>query len=164
VESNNSCIEAAQWDPRPYAQCAPEPDGWYCEVVSQTYLPATAWPIDEVALRRLGTARTGAYFSLAPFIGATLAVALGAPLTLSLLAAALLMGWGVWLHLSEHHSHWHRHDPLRHEHSHVHDEHHRHSHDHDWQGEEPHTHVHDHEPLEHEHAHFPDIHHRHRHP
>jgi len=117
-----------------------------------------------VALRRLGTARTGAYFSLAPFIGATLAVALGAPLTISLVAAAFLMGWGVWLHLSEHHSHWHRHEPLRHEHSHVHDEHHRHSHEADWKGDEPHTHVHDHEPLDHEHAHYPDIHHHHRHP
>lgn len=116
-----------------------------------------------VALRRLGTARTGAYFSLAPFIGATLAVILGAPVTIALVVAALLMGVGVWLHLTEHHSHWHRHAPLRHEHSHVHDEHHRHSHGPEWKGDEPHTHVHDHELLEHEHAHFPDTHHRHGH-
>jgi drug/metabolite transporter (DMT)-like permease len=116
-----------------------------------------------VALRQLGTARTGAYFSLAPFIGATLAVILGAPVTIALVAAATLMGLGVWLHLTEHHSHWHRHAPLRHEHSHVHDAHHRHSHGPEWKGDEPHTHVHDHEPLEHEHAHFPDTHHRHQH-
>lgn len=37
-----------------------------------------------LALRHLGTARTGAYFSLAPFIGALLALALGEPLTLKL--------------------------------------------------------------------------------
>jgi flagellar biosynthesis component FlhA len=116
-----------------------------------------------VALRQLGTARTGAYFSLAPFIGATLAVVLGAPVTIALVVAALLMGAGIWLHLTEHHSHWHRHAPLRHEHSHVHDEHHRHGHSPEWEGDEPHTHVHEHEPLEHEHAHFPDIHHRHSH-
>ena len=116
-----------------------------------------------VALRQLGTARTGAYFSLAPFMGASLAVVLGAPMTITLVAAAILMGCGVWLHLTEHHSHWHRHEPLRHEHGHVHDEHHRHSHGPDWQGDEPHAHVHDHEPLEHEHVHFPDTHHRHDH-
>jgi len=45
-----------------------------------------------LALRHLGTARTGAYFSLAPFIGALLALALGEPLTLKLALAALLMG------------------------------------------------------------------------
>ena len=48
-----------------------------------------------VALRSLGTARTGAYFSLAPFMGAALAVVLGAPLTATLVAAGLLMGVGV---------------------------------------------------------------------
>lgn len=42
------------WDPRPYAQCAREVDSWYCEVVSQHYLGATQWPIDELALRRAG--------------------------------------------------------------------------------------------------------------
>ena len=34
-----------------------------------------------LALRYLGTARTGAYFSLAPFIGALIALGLGEPLT-----------------------------------------------------------------------------------
>jgi drug/metabolite transporter (DMT)-like permease len=116
-----------------------------------------------VALRNLGTARTGAYFSLAPFIGAGLAVALGAPLSLTLMVAGLFMGAGVWLHLTEAHAHWHRHSPLEHEHSHVHDAHHQHQHDRDWRGQEPHTHVHVHDPIEHAHAHFPDVHHRHDH-
>jgi len=116
-----------------------------------------------MALRALGTARTAAYFSLAPFIGALLALALAAPLTPALLWAGLLMAAGVWLHLSEHHSHWHSHDPLTHEHMHVHDAHHRHRHEPDWDGKEPHSHAHNHAALEHSHAHYPDIHHRHGH-
>jgi drug/metabolite transporter (DMT)-like permease len=116
-----------------------------------------------VALRRLGTARTGAYFSLAPFIGAALAVALGAPVNGVLLAAAALMGAGLWLHLSEHHAHTHHHDRLTHEHVHEHDAHHRHGHAGGWDGREPHSHVHTHESLTHAHAHYPDAHHRHGH-
>jgi drug/metabolite transporter (DMT)-like permease len=116
-----------------------------------------------VALRNLGTARTGAYFSLAPFIGAALAVALGAPMTGMLLAAGLFMGVGVWLHLTEHHEHVHHHDALTHEHVHAHDEHHRHQHEPGWDGNAPHSHVHVHERLSHAHAHYPDVHHRHEH-
>lgn len=116
-----------------------------------------------VALRGLGTARTGAYFSLAPFIGAVLAVVLGAPLTATLVAAGLLMGAGVWLHLTEHHEHLHHHDSVAHEHPHTHDEHHQHQHGFKWDGREPHSHPHVHEPLEHAHAHYPDVHHRHDH-
>jgi drug/metabolite transporter (DMT)-like permease len=116
-----------------------------------------------VALRNLGTARTGAYFSLAPFIGASLAVALGAPLTGTLIIAGLFMGAGVWLHLTEIHVHRHRHARLQHEHSHVHDAHHQHHHDPAWHGQEPHSHPHVHEPMEHSHAHYPDVHHRHEH-
>jgi drug/metabolite transporter (DMT)-like permease len=116
-----------------------------------------------VALRGLGTARTGAYFSLAPFIGAAFAVALGAPLTATLVVAGLLMGAGVWLHLTEHHEHLHHHSGVEHEHPHVHDEHHQHQHDSEWDGREPHSHPHVHEPLEHAHAHYPDVHHRHEH-
>jgi hypothetical protein len=116
-----------------------------------------------LALRRLGTARTGAYFSVAPFVGAVLAVALGAPLTGSLWVAGLFMAAGVWLHLNERHSHRHRHLPTEHDHSHIHDEHHQHAHPGDWRGEEPHSHVHVHEALEHTHPHFPDAHHRHEH-
>jgi drug/metabolite transporter (DMT)-like permease len=116
-----------------------------------------------LALRNLGTARTGAYFSLAPFIGAAMAVALGAPLTATLMIAGLFMGAGVWLHLTENHAHLHRHSRLEHEHSHVHDVHHQHRHTDASQGQEPHSHVHVHEPLEHAHSHYPDVHHRHKH-
>ena len=116
-----------------------------------------------VALRNLGTARTGAYFSLAPFFGAALAIGLGAPLTWTLVIASLLMGAGLWLHLHERHAHRHIHESLTHAHSHTHDAHHRHRHDNGWRGQEPHTHEHIHEPLEHTHPHYPDVHHRHPH-
>jgi drug/metabolite transporter (DMT)-like permease len=57
------------------------------------------------ALRHLGSARTGAYFSTAPFLGAIAALAiLQEPLTVQLLAAGALMAIGVCLHLTEHHS------------------------------------------------------------
>lgn len=115
-----------------------------------------------LALRHLGTARTGAYFALSPFIGAILAVGLLAePVTLQLALAALLMGIGLWFHLVERHDHEHWHEALEHEHSHIHDEHHQHSHD--MPTSEPHTHWHAHEPMVHRHAHYPDLHHRHRH-
>ncbi len=116
-----------------------------------------------VALRHLGTARTGAYFSLAPFVGAALAVVLGAPLTTTLVLAGLLMAAGVWLHLTERHEHEHHHLPVEHEHLHSHDAHHQHRHDATWDGVEPHTHRHAHEPLDHAHPHYPDTHHRHSH-
>ena len=117
-----------------------------------------------VALRALGTARTGAYFSTAPFAGAVLAVLmLGEPLTGQLIAAGLLMAAGVWLHLTEHHGHRHKHEATRHEHAHVHDEHHRHAHPEGLDPAEPHVHAHSHEPMTHEHPHYPDAHHRHEH-
>lgn len=117
-----------------------------------------------VALRGLGAGRTGAYFSTAPFLGATFAVlATPEPMTVQLLAAGALMAIGVWLHASEHHEHTHFHAELTHEHAHVHDVHHRHSHGADWDGSEPHTHPHRHLPITHSHPHFPDIHHRHDH-
>lgn len=115
-----------------------------------------------LALRHLGTARTGAYFSLAPFIGAVVAILLlGEPLTPQLALAGLLMGGGLWLHLSERHEHDHQHDVLAHDHSHMHDEHHQHKHDE--AVTEPHSHWHRHEPVRHKHPHYPDLHHRHRH-
>ncbi len=117
-----------------------------------------------VALRGLGTARTGAYFSVAPLFG----------VLVSLLIWPVLPGWtfwlatglmaiGVWLHVRERHEHEHTHAPLAHGHRHVHDEHHQHEHDFDWDGTEPHVHPHRHAPLTHRHAHFPDVHHRHAH-
>ncbi|GAB3789414.1 DMT family transporter [Dyella agri] len=117
-----------------------------------------------VALRGLGSARTGAYFSTAPFMGAAIAIlALGEHAGPVFWLAALLMGAGVWLHLTERHDHLHTHEAITHTHRHVHDAHHQHTHDFDWDGSEPHTHEHTHEPLTHSHPHFPDIHHRHRH-
>lgn len=117
-----------------------------------------------MALRHLGTARTGAYFSIAPFFGAAFAVLLqGEPVTGQLLAAGTLMAIGVWLHLTEHHSHLHAHELNEHTHAHAHDDHHRHAHDFAWDGREPHVHAHRHEPLVHAHRHFPDVHHRHPH-
>lgn len=118
-----------------------------------------------VALRNLGTARTGAYFSVAPFCGALLALALGEPITASLICAGVLMGFGVWLHLSERHHHEHVHESLDHEHEHVHDgdAHHDHPHDSPVEPGTRHAHRHRHEPLRHAHPHFPDAHHRHEH-
>lgn len=117
-----------------------------------------------IALRELGSARTGAYFSTAPFFGVVLSIAvLGDKSGPLFWAAAALMAWGVWLHVSERHSHPHAHETLEHGHSHVHDAHHRHVHDFDWDGTEPHTHSHHHPLLTHTHPHFPDIHHRHGH-
>jgi drug/metabolite transporter (DMT)-like permease len=117
-----------------------------------------------VALRHLGTARTSAYFSTAPFLGAALSfVLLGERPDAWYWAASILMAAGVVLHLTEHHGHLHRHDALAHVHPHVHDTHHRHPHDFDWDGAEPHSHAHRHESLTHSHPHYPDIHHRHDH-
>jgi len=117
-----------------------------------------------LALRHLGTARAGAYFATAPFFGAAAAViALSDPITAQLLAAAGLMGIGVWLHLTEHHEHAHLHAPMAHAHAHSHDDHHRHEHGPDDPRDEPHAHWHRHDPLKHGHPHVPDAHHRHRH-
>lgn len=116
-----------------------------------------------VGLRHLGTARTGAYFSTAPFFGAALAVLLGEPITARLVVAGLLMAIGVWLHLTERHDHLHTHMPLGHEHEHVHDEHHRHEHDEAVEPGVRHSHWHTHGPLTHSHPHYPDSHHRHEH-
>jgi drug/metabolite transporter (DMT)-like permease len=116
-----------------------------------------------VALRHLGTARTGAYFSIAPFFGAVLALLMGEPLTLPLLSAGGLMAFGVWLHLTEQHEHLHTHEVMEHEHEHTHDAHHQHDHDYPVTPGTRHAHSHRHDDLTHSHAHFPDAHHRHPH-
>src|SRR5262249_51947103 len=70
--------------------------GFLCYGVSLTFFV--------LALRHLGTARTGAYFSLAPFVGAALSLLVfWEPPTWAFLAAAALMGVGVYLHLTEWH-------------------------------------------------------------
>lgn len=117
-----------------------------------------------LALRSLGTARTGAYFSTAPFVGAILSIAIWRePVTRTLLAGGGLMALGVWLHLTERHAHRHTHELLPHEHPHSHDAHHQHEHAAGDPPGEPHTHAHIHQPLVHSHPHYPDIHHRHDH-
>lgn len=119
-----------------------------------------------VGLRHLGTARAGAYFSVAPFFGALLAVLLlDEPLSIPLMVAGFMMGIGVWLHLTERHQHFHTHEPVEHDHTHRHDEHHQHSHAEAGHaaGAKSHRHTHRHEALAHDHAHFPDAHHRHQH-
>jgi drug/metabolite transporter (DMT)-like permease len=116
-----------------------------------------------LALRHLGTARAGAYYALAPFIGAGVAIVfLGEPVTLPFVAGGLLMALGLYLHLTERHQHEHQHEPLEHEHVHVHDAHHRHAHP-PGTAPEPHVHTHRHARLIHRHPHYPDLHHRHSH-
>src|SRR6266516_2787641 len=117
-----------------------------------------------VGLRHLGGARSGAYFSAAPFVGvATAVVASQQPLTIQLIAAGALMAVGVWLHVTERHAHAHSHARMVHAHAHTHDEHHRHSHGPQDPPGEPHTHAHEHATLTHSHPHVPDMHHDHRH-
>lgn len=117
-----------------------------------------------MALRHLGTARTGAYFSLAPFVGALASlIFLSEQPSLFFWLAFALMSAGIVLHLTEKHEHLHEHEALIHTHAHVHDEHHQHVHDFAWDGSEPHSHEHTHAPLLHSHPHYPDIHHRHEH-
>jgi drug/metabolite transporter (DMT)-like permease len=116
-----------------------------------------------VGLRYLGAARTGAYYSIAPFFGAVFAVFMGEAVTIPLLVSGGLMGLGVWLHLTELHEHEHIHEGMWHEHEHVHDEHHHHEHDAQVPPRGRHSHLHWHEPMTHIHSHFPDIHHRHDH-
>jgi drug/metabolite transporter (DMT)-like permease len=115
-----------------------------------------------LGLRHLGAARTGAYFSLAPFVGALLAVMLlGETLSMKLVIAGGLMGLGLWLHFSERHEHEHNHEAMEHEHRHRHDAHHQHNHDMAPPPGAAHTHAHRHKPLVHRHPHYPDLHHRH---
>ena len=117
-----------------------------------------------LALRHLGAARTGAYFSTAPFLAAALALALfREPITAQLVGAGLLMAIGVYLHLTERHEHEHDHLPLDHQHRHIHDEHHQHAHSRLDPPGEPHTHWHHHTAMRHKHPHYPDLHHKHSH-
>ena len=117
-----------------------------------------------VGLRVLGTARTGAYFSVAPLFGVLISLALWPePPSLFFWMAAIMMAVGGWLQLRERHEHEHAHEPLEHSHRHRHDEHHQHAHEFEWDANIPHAHPHRHEVLIHKHPHYPDIHHRHLH-
>ncbi|NUN63842.1 EamA family transporter [Pseudanabaena biceps] len=117
-----------------------------------------------LALRYIGTSRTGAYFSMAPFVGAAIAIVFfKEPITTNLLLASGLMAIGVWLHLTEDHQHEHVHEAIIHEHSHTHDEHHQHEHFENISSLKAHSHPHQHQTIQHKHRHYPDIHHRHSH-
>jgi drug/metabolite transporter (DMT)-like permease len=117
-----------------------------------------------LSLGKIGTARTGALFSTAPFIGSILSILiLKEEIYVPFVLALALMACGVWFHLSENHEHEHTHDVLEHSHEHVHDEHHQHTHSTNDTIEKSHSHLHKHEKLVHKHSHFPDIHHQHSH-
>lgn len=116
------------------------------------------------ALRHLGAARTGAYFSSAPFVGAIAAVlVLGESANAQLIIGGALMAVGLWLHVTEDHAHEHEHEAVEHAHSHTHDEHHEHDHDEVNASASLHTHWHSHIRHTHSHPHLPEMHHRHRH-
>ncbi len=116
-----------------------------------------------LAQRRMGAARTGSIFALAPFVGAAIAWALGDRSHAGWTAiAGALFAAGVVLHATERHRHRHTHPALEHEHAHRHDDgHHDHVHEPPVAGE--HTHPHRHDPVEHDHEHAPDVHHGHAH-
>ncbi len=116
-----------------------------------------------LALQGMGASRTGAFFSLGPFVGAAVSVALlDESLGWIMLPSAVLMVGGVVAMLYERHSHSHRHEQMTHAHLHSHGD---FSHDHCHPGtvSEPHVHEHTHLAEEHDHPHWPDIHHRHTH-
>jgi drug/metabolite transporter (DMT)-like permease len=115
-----------------------------------------------IGLRYIGTARTAAYFSVAPFFGAVLSIAfLHEHISSKLLTAGALMAFGLWLHLTERHIHTHVHVAMDHEHEHAHDSHHQHEHPYPVTPGTVHTHSHHHEPMTHTHEHYPDAHHQH---
>jgi len=115
------------------------------------------------AQRRIGAARTGSVFALAPFLGALAAAAMGERTAgVSTLAAGALFALGVALHLTEKHRHAHAHEATTHDHAHRHDDgHHDHLHESPPTGE--HSHPHQHAAVAHAHPHGPDLHHGHRH-
>lgn len=105
-----------------------------------------------LALDSLGSARTGAFFALGPFIGAVISVPLLDEVpSLTILPAGALMAAGAYLLLTERHTHLHWHPRVVHEHPHVHDA--GHEHPHHPGTVEPHSHMHVHEAVLHEHEH-----------
>ena len=114
------------------------------------------------SLRLVGAARESAFFAIAPFAGALLAI----PLLRQMPSpgdwvAGSVMAAGIVFLARARHGHPHRHEALVHAHDHVHDEHHQHSHA--GSTSEPHSHEHRHDPIEHDHPHVSDHHHRHSH-
>ena len=115
------------------------------------------------ALGGLGAFRAGAFFSVAPFVGAVASLLiLREPISWVFVPGTIFMILGVILVINEKHEHHHRHEKSTHTHAHYHgDGHHRHKHA--GHVREPHSHEHMHEETVHIHGHWPDIHHRHGH-
>jgi drug/metabolite transporter (DMT)-like permease len=116
-----------------------------------------------LALQGMGAARTGAFYSIGPFVGAAVSlILLDESLSWTMLPAALLMLVGMIAIVYERHSHAHAHQEVTHAHLHSHDD---LSHDHTHESLRigQHTHEHTHHAVSHDHVHWPDIHHRHDH-
>lgn len=115
------------------------------------------------AQRNLGAARTSTFYATAPFIGVIISwIFLQEAITESFTVALIIMLFGTYFAVTEHHKHQHIHVSLTHEHKHNHQDGH-HNHEHDYEINTEHSHEHTHEALEHNHAHLPDLHHRHVH-
>ena len=122
-----------------------------------------------LALRSLGSARTGLFLALSPFFGVFFSLLLFTePQPPLFIIAFPIMIIGTWLLISEKHEHIHYHSPLVHNHRHRHDDGH---HEHEHNSSCPmvsrsgdHTHLHAHVESTHTHPHKPDLHHRHDHP
>ncbi len=118
-----------------------------------------------LSLRRVGAARTGVLFGLAPFVGVALSLAVFRQLPAwPFFAALVLMALATGLLAREKHQHLHAHTAMTHTHSHRHDDgHHEHRHADNSDQSAVHVHEHIHEELVHSHEHKPDPHHRHSH-
>ena len=115
------------------------------------------------ALKGLGSSRTGAFFSMGPFIGALISLLIFRNQSQWLMVPAFVfMALGVLLIVVERHSHTHVHEAVTHTHPHNHDDlHHLHKHPQSVKG--THSHEHTHLELRHVHVHWPDTTHRHSH-
>ena len=115
------------------------------------------------AMRSLGTARTGAYYAAAPFVGSAIALVwLREPVGRFFVPALALMAVGLAIHLIERHGHTHVHVPVSHDHRHGHTDDH-HGHDAAFDNAVEHAGEHVHEATSHAHGHTPDDHHAHAH-
>lgn len=115
------------------------------------------------ALQGMGASRTRAFFSLGPFVGATVSLLLlNESLEWMMLFAAVLMLVGVLAIVYERHAHVHAHEEVCHTHLHSHEDP-SHDHFHETPPTGQHTHEHAHHALSREHDHWPDVHHRHDH-
>jgi drug/metabolite transporter (DMT)-like permease len=117
-----------------------------------------------IGAQQLGATRSQMLFATAPFWGVAVSwIVLAETVTLTQIAAGVLMGFSLWLMHAERHGHTHVHSPTTHMHLHRHDDRH---HDHFHRGLPGwmwHSHDHQHHPVHHTHSHQPDLHHRHDH-